>query len=141
MKENKRPGRGEWGSRIGFILAAAGSAVGLGSIWKFPYMVAKNGGGIFLILFLIISATLGVALMTAEMTMGSLTQRGAVGAYDRLGGKRWKIVGYMSVFCAFILLSFYSVVGGWTIAYFIKLCRIARTNKSSISAEQRQIIF
>ncbi len=120
MGKNNRSARGEWGSRLGFILAAAGSAVGLGSIWKFPYMVARNGGGIFLIFYLVISATLGVALMTAEMAIGSLTQRGAVGAYERLGGSHWKIFGYLSVLCAFIILSFYSVVGGWTIAYFFK---------------------
>ncbi len=120
MEKNRPSTRDTWGSKIGFILAAAGSAIGLGSIWKFPYMVAKNGGGIFLILFLIISMTLGVGLMTAEMAIGSIAQRGAVGAYGCLGGKYWKIIGYLSVLCAFILLSFYSVVGGWTIAYFFK---------------------
>ena len=135
MGKNSQSTRGTWGSRIGFILAAAGSAVGLGAIWKFPYMVAKNGGGIFLLLFLIISATLGVALMTAEMAIGSLAQRGAVGAYERLGGKRWKIIGYMSVFCAFILLSFYSVVGGWTIAYFFKFMQgsLATSNAQELT--------
>lgn len=135
MGKNNGSTRGEWGSRIGFILAAAGSAVGLGSIWKFPYMVARNGGGIFLIFYLAISATLGVALMTAEMTIGSLTQRGAVGAYDRLGGKQWKIFGYLSVFCAFIILSFYSVVGGWTIAYFFKFMQgsLATSNAQELT--------
>lgn len=135
MGNNNTPSRGAWGSRIGFILAAAGSAIGLGSIWKFPYMVARNGGGIFLILFLLISATLGVALMTAEMAIGSLAQRGAVGAYDRLGGKRWKIFGYLNVFCAFILLSFYSVVGGWTIAYFFKFMQgsLATSNAQELT--------
>ncbi len=135
MEKSGLPTRGEWGSRIGFILAAAGSAVGLGAIWKFPYMVARNGGGIFLIFYLIISATLGVALMTAEMTIGSLTQRGAVGAYDRLGGKPWKIFGYLNVFCAFVLLSFYSVVGGWTIAYFFKFMQgsLATSNAQELT--------
>ncbi len=135
MGKDSTPSRGAWGSRVGFILAAAGSAIGLGSIWKFPYMVARNGGGIFLIFFLLISATLGVALMTAEMTIGSLAQRGAVGAYARLGGKRWKIFGYLNVFCAFILLSFYSVVGGWTIAYFFKFMQgsLATSNAQELT--------
>lgn len=112
--------RAQWGSRIGFILAAAGSSVGLGGIWKFPYMAARNGGGIFIVIYLLISAILGIALMVAEITMGVLSRKGPVGAYERLGGKHWKPIGYISVFCSFIILSFYSVVGGWTIAYFVK---------------------
>lgn len=112
--------RAEWGSRLGFVLAAAGSAIGLGAIWKFPYITAQNGGGAFLMLFLLIVFTMGISLMIAEMTVGAITQRSPVGAYRKLGGKWWALVGYIGVACGFLILSFYSVVGGWTIAYIVK---------------------
>ncbi len=112
--------RAEWGSRLGFVLAAAGSAVGLGAIWKFPYVTAKNGGGAFLLIFLVIVCTLGFSLMIAEMAVGAASRKSPVGAYRRLGGKKWSLVGYIGVLCGFLILSFYSVVGGWTIAYMVK---------------------
>ncbi len=112
--------RAEWGSRIGFILAAAGSAVGLGDIWKFPYMAARNGGGAFLVIYLAVALTFGMALMTGEIAMGAITKKSSVGAFEKLGGKRWKIFGYLATIVPFMILSFYSVVGGWTIAYFFK---------------------
>ena len=112
--------RAEWGSRLGFILAAAGSAVGLGAIWKFPYVAAQNGGGAFLLIFLVIVFTLGISLMIAEMSVGASTKKSPVGAYRKLGGKWWSGVGYIGVLCGFLILSFYSVVGGWTIAYIVK---------------------
>ena len=113
--------RAEWGSRLGFIVAAAGSAVGLGAIWKFPYVAAQNGGGAFLLIFLMIVCTLGVSLMIAEMSVGAIARKSPVGAYRKLGGKRWSVVGYIGVLCGFLILSFYSVVGGWTIAYLVKM--------------------
>lgn len=112
--------RAEWGSRLGFILAAAGSAIGLGAIWKFPYVAAQNGGGAFLLIFLVIVFTLCISLMIAEMSVGASTRKSPVGAYRKLGGKWWSVVGYIGVLCGFLILSFYSVVGGWTIAYMVK---------------------
>lgn len=112
--------RAEWGSRLGFVLAAAGSAIGLGAIWKFPYITAQNGGGAFLLIFLLLVFTLGISLMIAEMLVGSVTKKSPVGAYRKLGGRTWSLVGYIGVLCGFLILSFYSVVGGWTIAYIVK---------------------
>ncbi len=112
--------RAEWGSRLGFVLAAAGSAIGLGAIWKFPYITAQNGGGAFLLIFLLLVFTLGISLMIAEMLVGSVTKKSPVGAYHKLGGRTWSLVGYIGVLCGFLILSFYSVVGGWTIAYIVK---------------------
>ena len=112
--------RSQWGSRLGFILAAAGSAVGLGAIWKFPYVASQNGGGAFLLIFIGFVFTLGIAMMMAEMALGRAAQSGAVGAYRKMGGKNWVWVGYMGVLVGFLIMSFYSVVGGWTIAYIIK---------------------
>ncbi|KMN34222.1 MULTISPECIES: sodium-dependent transporter [Chromobacterium] len=112
--------RSQWGSRLGFILAAAGSAIGLGAIWKFPYVAATNGGGAFLFIYLGICLTLGLALMLSEMALGRASKAGAVGAFRQLAGGAWPIIGYMSVLVCFLILAFYSVVGGWTIAYIVK---------------------
>ena len=107
----------QWSSRLGYILAAAGSAVGLGAIWKFPYVTAANGGGAFLLVFLLFSFTLGVAVLMGETLIGSLTRRGVVGAFGELMGRRWRWVGAMGLLCSLLIFCFYSVVGGWTLGY------------------------
>lgn len=112
--------RAAWGSRLGFILAAAGSAIGLGAIWKFPYVTAQNGGGAFLLIFLVMVFTLGISIMIAEMAVGQISQKSPVGAYRYFGGRPWSVVGYIGVFCGFLILSFYSVVGGWTVFYIAR---------------------
>ena len=112
--------RDRWGTRLGFILAAAGSAVGLGNIWKFPYMVGENGGAAFLIIYLALVFTVGLSVMLCEFVIGRAAERNPVGAFAKLKGGEWKIVGYMGVCAGFIILSFYSVVAGWAIAYIFK---------------------
>ncbi|UXY14729.1 sodium-dependent transporter [Chitiniphilus purpureus] len=109
--------RSNWGSKLGFILAAAGSAVGLGAIWKFPYVAGKNGGGAFLIAYLVCVFTLGIALLLAEMVIGRAAGKSATTAYRDLKGGWWPWAGRLSVLCVFIILSYYCVVGGWTVAY------------------------
>nr|WP_199064874.1 sodium-dependent transporter [Chromobacterium sp. ASV5] len=109
--------RTQWGSRLGFILASAGATVGLGSIWKFPYVTAMNGGGAFLLVYLAFTFTLGMALLQAELAIGRAAGCGAVGAFARLGSRRWKLLGYSGVLCCFLVFAFYSVVGGWTLGY------------------------
>jgi NSS family neurotransmitter:Na+ symporter len=105
---------------VGFILASAGSAVGLGAIWRFPYVAASQGGGAFLFLFIFFSLTLGLALLVAETSIGRLTQKGAVSAFSSLGGSAWKSLGYLSLLAGFIVYSFYGIVGGWTLMYLFK---------------------
>lgn len=112
--------RGRWGSRIGFVLAATGSAVGLGNVWKFPYMAAENGGAAFLLVYLALVFTIGISVMLAEFVIGRAAERNPVGAITQLKGGLWPVVGYMGIAAAFIILSFYSVVAGWTIAYTFK---------------------
>lgn len=111
--------REQWGSRIGFILAAAGSAVGLGNIWRFPYITGKYGGAAFVLVYLAIIFILGFSVMLAEMSIGRKAQLNAVGSFQKLGGGAWPIVGWMGVLAGFMILSFYAVIGGWTIKYFI----------------------
>ncbi|TBL97787.1 sodium-dependent transporter [Hafnia alvei] len=107
----------QWSSRIGHILAAAGSAIGIGAIWKFPYVSATNGGGAFLIVFLVFSFTLGLAVFMAETLLGSHTREGVVKAFKQLAGRHWGWVGVLGVTCSWCIFSFYSVVGGWTVGY------------------------
>lgn len=152
--------REHWGSELGFILAAAGSAVGLGNIWKFPYVTGENGGGAFVLVYLLCILLIGFPIMLAEMTIGRKTQKNPIGAFRELMPDkckvahilgvcmgltgvflfffqqwgwavifillsfavfklRWSLVGYMGVACGFVILSFYSVVGGWVIGYLV----------------------
>jgi NSS family neurotransmitter:Na+ symporter len=114
--------RALWGTRLGFILAAAGSAVGLGNIWKFPYIAGLNGGGAFVLVYLICIALVGLPIMMAELMIGRHTRRDAVGAFIHLEGRRspWLSAGWLSVGAAFIILSYYSVVAGWTLDYVFR---------------------
>ncbi len=112
--------RGQFTTRAGFILAAAGSAIGLGNIWKFPYLAGENGGAVFLILYLGFVFTIGLSIMLAEFAIGRRAKKNPVGAFRILKGRAWAAVGGMGVFTGFVILSFYSVVGGWTIAYAAK---------------------
>ena len=111
--------REHWGSRFGFILAAAGSAVGLGNIWKFPYITGENGGGLFVLIYLFCIAIVGIPIMIAEIIIGRSSQKSPVGAFAALAGKNsnWKYVGWLGVFSGFIILSYYSVVAGWALNY------------------------
>lgn len=106
---------------MGFILAASGSAVGLGNVWKFPYIVGENGGGAFVLIYLVCIFVIGTPVMLAEFTLGRKTNRNPVGAFEQLRPKSpWIGIGYMGVLGGFLILSFYGVVGGWTFAYVVK---------------------
>ncbi|MCF4152246.1 sodium-dependent transporter [Dethiosulfovibrio sp. F2B] len=112
--------REQWGSRMGFMLAAAGSAVGLGNIWRFPYVTGKNGGAAFLIIYLAMVFCIGASVMLAEFAIGRASKRNSVGAFRKLKGGAWPIVGWLGLIVAFLILSYYAVIGGWTLAYIFK---------------------
>ena len=111
--------RGQWGSRAGFILAAAGSAVGLGNIWKFPYITGANGGGIFVLVYLACVLFVGLPVMTAEILIGRATQKSPVGAMRLLAGRRspWTAFGWLGIASSFVILSYYSIVAAWALDY------------------------
>ena len=112
--------RGNWASKLGFILAAAGSAVGLGNIWKFPYVTGKNGGGLFVLVYLVCVALVGLPIMISEVLLGRATQRSPVAAFRRCTSAEhspWNGVGWLGVAAGFVILSFYSVVAGWNLMY------------------------
>jgi NSS family neurotransmitter:Na+ symporter len=114
------PKREQWGSKLGFILAAAGSAIGLGNIWKFPYLAGNNGGAAFVLVYLICVVILGLPVMIAEIVIGRHTEKDPVGAFKIIGTGPWKLVGYLGVAAGFCIMTYYSVVGGWTIGYIVK---------------------
>lgn len=110
----------QWSSKIGFILASAGSAIGLGAIWKLPYVTGMSGGGAFILLFFIFSLLVGYPLLLAEFVIGRSSQKEAISAYKYIApNTKWHWIGYLGVFTCFILLSFYSVIGGWIIQYIV----------------------
>ena len=111
--------RENWGSRIGFILAAAGSAVGLGNIWRFPYLTGENGGSAFILIYLVFVFAIGLSVMIAEFTVGRSTGLAAVGAFKTYSD-RWTFAGVMGVLAAFLIMGFYPVVGGWALAYVLE---------------------
>jgi NSS family neurotransmitter:Na+ symporter len=128
--------RGQWSGRLGFILAAAGSAIGLGNLWKFPYVTHQNEGGAFVLVYLAAVVLVGFPIMAAEVLMGRRAARSPVGTFATLsegrpGGKAWTAVGFLGVAAGFVILSYYSVVAGWTLHYILlslqgKLAVLAR---------------
>ena len=117
--------REAWGTRAGFILAAVGSAVGLGNMWRFSYVAAQGGGIYFVLLYLIFVAAVGIPVMTSEFAVGRLAQESPAKAVGRLGGRAWTPLGWLFVFCGLGILSYYSVIAGWTIRYSFDALRRA----------------
>ena len=116
--EQKRSG---FTGKLGFVLAAAGSAVGLGNIWRFPYLAAKYGGGMFLLVYIILAVTFGFTLMVAEIALGRKTQLSAISAFSKLN-KKFSFLGYLASIVPVIILPYYSVIGGWVTKYLVAFC-------------------
>ncbi|WP_020006893.1 sodium-dependent transporter [Salinicoccus albus] len=112
--------RSRWGSKIGFVLAAAGSAIGLGALWRFPYMTAEHGGGAFLLVFLILTLFIGTPLLLSEFVIGRASQRNPIEGFEYLGSKKaYRLFGWLGNIAVFLLFSFYSVIGGWILLYLL----------------------
>lgn len=119
MAQTDTVSRGNWNSKLGFILAAAGSAVGLGNIWGFPTQVAENGGAAFLFIYLICAFIIGFPVMIAELSIGRNTNRNPVGAFKALGDNKfmYSAIGMWGILCGVMILAFYTVIAGWTVSY------------------------
>ena len=113
--------RGGFSSKLGFIMAAAGSAVGLGNIWGFPYEVGQGGGAAFVVIYLIFCFILCYPVMVTEIAIGRKTQKNPVGAFNDLGYKKWNIVGKMGILSGVLILSFYNVIAGWAFGYILEM--------------------
>ena len=121
MAQNNSSGRGSFGSKFGIIAAAAGSAIGLGNIWRFPYVLGESGGGAFLLVYLTFILAIGIPVMLSEFAIGRSTRSNPYGAFRKLAPKQpWFVIGIMGIFAAFMILAFYGAVGGWTLEYLFK---------------------
>ncbi len=145
MKEGNN--RNSFKGSIGFVLAAAGSAVGLGNIWRFPYLAAKDGGGIFLVVYLILALTFGFTLLTTEIAIGRKTKQSPLTAYSKLK-KGWGFLGVISCLVPVIIMPYYCVIGGWVIKYFVSFITGQAANAAEdnyfsgfITQEAQPIIF
>lgn len=119
MENNSNEPRESFSGRFAVVAAVAGSAIGLGNIWRFPYITGENGGGAFLLVYLLFVLVIGIAVMTSEFIIGRSSQRNPYGAFRVLApGKPWCIIGLMGVAAAFMILAFYTTVAGWTLEYF-----------------------
>jgi NSS family neurotransmitter:Na+ symporter len=117
---NSSNSRDSFGSKFGIIAAAAGSAVGLGNIWKFPYVAGENGGGAFMLIYLFFVLLIGVPVMMSEFSIGRKGQKNAYGSFNIIApGSKWNLIGFMGVVAAFFILAFYSAVAGWTLEYIV----------------------
>lgn len=143
MTEKRSSFHGEWSSGLIFILAATGSAVGLGNLWRFPYLVGENGGGAFILLYLGCIALIGFPIMIAEVTLGRRGRRSPINSLKLIAreeglSERWSLLGWMGVTAGFLILSFYSVVGGWSLFYTAE----AMTGSyAGITVEQASTLF
>jgi len=140
IQQNESTNRGQWTGRIGFILAAAGSAIGLGNIWRFPYSVAEGGGGLFVIIYLFFVLAIGLPVLLAELSLGRTSQRNPVGAFKALmPGRMWPYVGGLGVLTGAGILAFYSVIAGWTLGYLGKA--VSGTLANAHDGDSSEAIF
>jgi len=129
---------GHWSSRMAFILAVTGSAVGLGNIWKFPYIAGQNGGGAFVLVYLVCVIVIGMPVMMSEILIGRRGRRNPVATMELLGKEEgstgaWRVVGSMGVLAGILILSYYSVIAGWTLAYIVKSASGAFVGASAVA--------
>ena len=118
--EKQKHKRSSFSGKLGFVLAAAGASVGLGNIWRFPYLAAKYGGGIFLVIYIILAVTFGYTMIIAETSLGRMTQKSPVGAYSSFGKSKWLAAGgWINAVIPILIVPYYSVIGGWVIKYLI----------------------
>ncbi|HEY5564850.1 MAG TPA: sodium-dependent transporter, partial [Rhodothermia bacterium] len=140
MSTTSTPDRGQWSGKLGFILAAAGSAIGLGNIWRFPYSAGEGGGGVFVLIYLTLVLLVGVPVILTELSIGRKTKRNPVGAFKALApGSWWPVLGGLGVFTGFAILAFYSVVAGWTVGYLYEAAIGAFA--TSMTADESATLF
>jgi len=143
--------RDSFASKFGVLVAMAGSAIGLGNLWRFPYLVGTNGGAAFIIIYLAIVFLLALPIMYSEFLIGRRAQSNVFGAFKKLApGSHWNVIGILSIICCVLVLSFYSVVGGWTLDYLVKSLAFKFTSESAqldglfeqtITSSVRPLIF
>jgi NSS family neurotransmitter:Na+ symporter len=125
--------RASWSGQLAFVLAAAASAIGLGNLWRFPYLAAQYGGGTFIVIYLSLVVTLGFTLMLTEIAIGRKTQQSQLTAYSRLH-RGWGFIGVLGTIIPILIVPYYCVTGGWVIYYFKAYCQMAFTGVNLMGA-------
>ncbi|MDH4219573.1 MAG: sodium-dependent transporter [Candidatus Aminicenantes bacterium] len=132
--------RGNWGSKVAFVFAASGSAIGLGNIWRFPMVVGQNGGALFVLVYILAVAFIGFSVMLAELVIGRYSQKNPVGAFESIKpGSLWKLIGYFGILTAVCIFSYYAVIAGWSVGYLIKMA--SGSFKADVTSELSDKIF
>ncbi len=126
--------RASWSGQLAFVVAAAASAIGLGNLWRFPYLAAQYGGGAFIAIYIVLTVTLGFTLMISEITVGRLTRQSHLTAYSRLR-RGWGFVGWLGALVPLLILPYYCVIGGWVVRYFAAYCQMAFAGALPMGAE------
>ena len=126
--------RASWSGQLAFVLAAAASAIGLGNLWRFPYLAAQYGGGTFIVVYLALVVTLGFTLMLSEIAIGRKTQQSQLTAYSRLH-RGWGFIGLLGTIVPMLIVPYYCVIGGWVLKYFVAYCQMAFTGAMPMGAE------
>ena len=116
--------RASWSGSLAFVLAASASAVGLGNLWRFPYLAAKYGGGVFIAVYLLLSLTLGFTLLVTEIALGRYSRQSQLTAFRKLGHPRWNFLGVLSTVIPLFILPYYNVIGGWVLKYFMAYVKL-----------------
>ena len=129
MAENKRA---SWSGSVAFVLAAAASAIGLGNLWRFPYLAAKYGGGVFIAVYLALSLTLGFTLLVTEIAIGRYSRQSQLTAFRALGHPRWNFLGVLATIVPLFILPYYNVIGGWVVRYFTAYLELVAQGGGSI---------
>ena len=120
MKKNNEK-RSSFSGKLGFVLSAAGASVGLGNIWRFPYLAAKYGGGIFLLIYIVLALTFGYTMIVAETSIGRMTKKSPVGAFKSFSNSKFvSLGGWINAIIPILIVPYYSVIGGWVIKYLVE---------------------
>ena len=125
--------RASWSGQLAFVLAAAASAVGLGNLWRFPYLAAKYGGGVFIAVYLALSLTLGFTLLVTEIALGRYSRQSQLTAFRRLGHGRWHFLGVLATVVPLVILPYYNVISGWVVKYFLAYVKMAFASSNELS--------
>ena len=128
--------RSSWSGQLAFVLAAAASAIGLGNLWRFPYLAAKYGGGVFIAVYIVLSLTLGFTLLVTEIAIGRYSRQSQLTAFNKLGHPKWNFLGVLSTVVPLFILPYYNVIGGWVAKYFVAYVRLVAGGGTSIENPQ-----
>ncbi len=128
--------RASWSGQLAFVLAAAASAIGLGNLWRFPYLAAQYGGGVFIAVYLVLSLTLGFTLLVTEIAIGRYSRQSQLTAFNKLGHPKWNFLGILATVVPLFILPYYNVIGGWVVKYFVAYLKLVAGGGSSIENPQ-----